>query len=100
MIQIIQKPILSEKAMQHTADSRYVFQVDMSSNKIEIKKAVEEMFEVKVKSVRTLIVKPKYSVRYTKKGLMRGKTAFRKKAYVTLQPGFTIELVGVDTASE
>ena len=95
---LIQKPILSEKAMKHTADGRYVFQVVPDSNKIEIKKAVEEMFEVKVKSVRTLIVKPKYSQRYTKKGLLRGKTAHRKKAYVTLHPGFSIELVGVDTA--
>jgi large subunit ribosomal protein L23 len=95
---IIQKPILSEKAMKHTTDGRYVFQVVTDSNKIEIKKAVEEMFEVKVKSVRTLIVKPKFSTRYTRKGIVHGRTAFRKKAYVTLKPGFSIELVGVDTA--
>jgi len=97
---IIQKPILSEKAMKHTADGRYVFQVVPDSNKIEIKKAVEEMFEVKVKSVRTLLVKPKYSQKYTRKGIMRGKTATRKKAYITLLPGFSIELVGVDTAAD
>jgi len=100
MQNIIQKPILSEKAMKHTADGRYVFQVTSSSNKIQIKKAVEDMFEVKVKSVRTLLVKPKYTTKYTRKGLMHGKTALRKKAYVTLQSGFSIELVGVDAASE
>jgi len=96
---IIQKPILSEKAMKHTADGRYVFQVIPETNKIEIKKAVEEMFEVKVKSVRTLIQKPKYSQRYTRKGLQRGKTAHRKKAYITLHPGFSIDLGGIDTAT-
>jgi large subunit ribosomal protein L23 len=95
MQQIIQKPILSEKAMKHTADGKYVFQVVPTSNKIEIKKAIEDMFEVKVKSVRTLLAKPKYTQRYTKKGLQRGHTALRKKAYVTLHPGFSIELVGV-----
>lgn len=100
MQKIIQKPILSEKAMKHTADGLYVFQVSTTSNKIEIKRAVEEMFEVKVKSVRTLRVKPKYSSKFTKKGLLVGKTALIKKAYVTLQPGYSIELVGIDTASE
>ncbi|MDR0926823.1 MAG: 50S ribosomal protein L23 [Ignavibacteria bacterium] len=100
MLNIIQKPILSEKAMKHTADCRYVFQCVPSANKIEIKKAVEEMFEVKVKSVRTLLVKPKYSQRMTRKGLQRGKTALRKKAYVTLMPGFAIELVGTEVSGE
>lgn len=95
MLQIIQKPILSEKAMKHTVDGRYVFQCIPSANKLEIKKAVEALFEVKVKSVRTLIQKPKYSQRYTRKGIMRGHTAAKKKAYVTLMPGYSIELVGV-----
>jgi large subunit ribosomal protein L23 len=99
MIQIVKKPILSEKAMRHTPDGCYVFQVDISANKIDIKKAVEQMFEVKVKSVRTLIVKPKYSVKYTKKGIMKGKTTNIKKAYITLQAGYNIELVGVEASA-
>jgi large subunit ribosomal protein L23 len=99
MIQIIKKPVLSEKAMKHTTDGCYVFQVDMSANKIDIKKSIEKMFEVKVKSVRTLIAKPKHSSKFTKRGLIKGKTTNIKKAYITLQPGYTIELVGVDTAA-
>lgn len=80
--------------MKSTGDGQYVFDVSPAANKIEIKKAVEEMFEVKVKSVRTLNQKPKYSMRYTKKGILKGRTNNRKKAYVSLQPGFSIELVG------
>ncbi len=94
MRQIIQKPILTEKAMKNTGEGQYVFQVEPNSNKLEIKKAIEDMFEVKVKSVRTLRVKPKYSQRYTRKGILRGKTSLRKKAYIALLPGYSIELVG------
>jgi len=95
MRQIIQRPILSEKAMKHTADGKYVFQCNPSANKIEIKKAVEEMFEVKVKSVRTLLVKPRVVRRLGSK-MNPGSKPTRKKAYVSLMPGFTIELAGLD----
>jgi large subunit ribosomal protein L23 len=94
---IIQKPILSEKAMKYTADGKYVFQCVPSTNKVEIKKAVESMFEVKVKTVRTLNVKPKRTRRYSKMSIQYGHTALRKKAYVTLMPGYSIELTGVET---
>ena len=83
--------------MKHTADGRYVFQCVPSSNKIEIKKAVESMFEVKVKSVRTLLAKPKTVRRFTRTKIQYGHTAMRKKAYITLMPGYNIELTGVDT---
>lgn len=94
MIHIIEKPLLTEKAMKNVDKGQYVFQVNPNANKIEIRKAIEDMFEVKVKSVRTLRVKPKYLRRYTRKGLIEGKTKLRKKAYVTLQPGFSIEMIG------
>lgn len=97
MLNIIKRSVLSEKAMKHTSEGQYVFQVDINSNKIEIKKAVENMFEVKVKSVRTLIVKPKHIRRFTRKGLQRGKTSNVKKAYITLQSGYNIEMVGVES---
>jgi len=93
MFQVIKKPVITEKAMKLSADGQYVFQVDPSSNKIEIKKAVEEMFEVDVVSVRTVNVKGKNKVRMTRRGMMRGSTPLRKKAYVTLKKGQTIELV-------
>lgn len=99
MRQIIIGPVLSEKAMQHTAEGRYVFQCLPSANKIEIKQAVESMFEVKVKSVRTLLVKPRIIHRLGSK-MRPGHKALRKKAYVSLQPGYNIELAGLDSTAE
>lgn len=57
---IIKRPIITEKAVKdNEKNGVLVFEVDMKANKIEIRKAVEEIFGVKVKEVRTLIVKPK-----------------------------------------
>ena len=53
---IIIRPIISEKSMDQSADKKYTFQVALSANKIEIKKAVEEIFGVKVEKVTTCIV--------------------------------------------
>ena len=88
---IIQKPILSEKAMKHTADGRYVFQCVPSTNKIEIKKAVEEMYSVIVTDVNTMIVAPKQRRRYTRSGNIKGSTSSYKKAIVTVQKGEKID---------
>lgn len=57
---VIKRPIITEKAVKdNEKNGVLVFEVDMKANKIEIRKAVEEIFGVKVKEVRTLIVKPK-----------------------------------------
>lgn len=93
MNQVIKKPLITEKAMSLQEQGQYVFEVDPKANKIEIKKAVEEMFEVNVTSVRTLIRKGKRKFRLTRRGYMRGKTKDVKKAYVTLKEGQSIELV-------
>lgn len=93
MISIIKKPIVTEKAMKNTEGGQYVFEVDPKSNKIEIRKAIEEMFEVKIISIRTVRVKGKIRSRITRKGLMKGMTSLRKKAYITLKKGQTIDLV-------
>jgi large subunit ribosomal protein L23 len=93
MISIIRKPILTEKGMSKSGEREYQFYVEPTANKLQIKKAVEAMFEVVVDNVRTANIKGKRSARYTKKGLMRGKTALRKKAYVKLKEGHEIELV-------
>jgi large subunit ribosomal protein L23 len=93
MYEIIRKPIITEKAMSMSESRQYAFEVDPKANKIQIKKAVEELYEVKVDNVRTLRLKGKNKSRYTKQGLMRGKTPLRKKAYVTLKEGFSIEIV-------
>ncbi len=86
---IILRPMITEKSMDLVADNKYVFQVDMRSNKVEIAEAVRKMFKVEVDKVNTLIVKGK------KKRLGRmteGKTPDIKKAYVTLKPGHRIEM--------
>jgi large subunit ribosomal protein L23 len=93
MIDIIKRPVVTEKAMKLGHLRQYVFEVNPNANKIEIRKALEAMFEVDVISIRTTRVKPKVKSRFTRKGLMRGKTALRKKAYITLKEGQTIELV-------
>lgn len=100
MIELIKKPLVTEKAMKLGEKSQYVFIVDGTSNKIEIKKAVEELFEVNVLSVRTLNLKGKQKSRMTRKGVMRGHTAPKKKAFVTLKEGQTIDLVSGETSDK
>jgi len=78
---IIKRPIITEKSMSQTESMRYVFEVDKASNKIEIAKAVEEIFGVKVTKVNTLNMqgKLKRTGRYP-----QGRRASWKKAMVTL----------------
>lgn len=93
MTDVIKRPIVTEKAMKLQSATQYCFEVDLNSNKITIKNAIEKMFEVNVVSIRTTRVKPKVKTRYTRKGIQRGKTSERKKAYVTLKEGQTIDVV-------
>ena len=90
---IIIKPIIAEKATYLTdLRGQYSFLVDTKANKIQIKKAVEEAYGVKVAEVRTMIYAPKVSSRYTKKGLQVGKTNKLKKAVVELQSGEVLDV--------
>ena len=77
---IIIKPVITEQSMEATEEKKYVFQVANDANKIEIKKAIEEIFKVKVQSVNTINVKGKEK----RMGVHVGKTAAYKKAIVTL----------------
>lgn len=77
---IILKPVVSEKSMNGIRDKKYTFEVAPDSNKIEIAKAVEELFKVKVKSVNTVSVKGKMK----RVGVHTGLRSDRKKAIVTL----------------
>lgn len=63
---------------------RYGFIVDVNANKLEIRKAVEQMYGVTVKDVNTVFYNGKAKSRYTKAGLLSGRTNKYKKAYVTL----------------
>ena len=89
---VIIKPIVTEKmTVLGEKLNRYAFQVERQANKLEIKKAVEDMYNVRVEAVNTAIVAPKIKQRYTKSGLVQGKTRAYKKAVVTLAQGETID---------
>ena len=75
------RPVLTEKAYDGLADKRYVFEVALNANKIEIKQAVEAVFDVKVESVNTLRTLGKIK----RQGRYSGRTPEIKKAYVTLK---------------
>ncbi|MBO8484883.1 MAG: 50S ribosomal protein L23 [Bacteroidetes bacterium] len=82
---IIIKPIVTEKmTVQGEKLNRYGFIVDRHANKIEIKDAVEQMYNVTVADVNTLNYHGKKKSRYTKAGMLRGRENHYKKAYVTL----------------
>ncbi|MEG2738544.1 50S ribosomal protein L23 [Clostridium sp.] len=84
---IIRKPVITEKSMAAMAESKYTFIVHMSANKSQIKRAVEEVFNVKVADVKTIRTMGK-----TKRmGVHVGKRADYKKAIITLAEGSTIE---------
>ena len=79
---IILRPVVSEKAFGSVDEKRYVFEVAKDANKIEIRKAVEAVFDVKVDSVNTLRTLGKIK----RQGRYSGRTPEIKKAYVTLKP--------------
>jgi len=87
---IIRRPLITEKStysMDRT--NAYVFEIDSSANRIEVKSAVEEIWEVKVKKVNTLYGRSKRR----RVGRSIGFSKRRKKAVVTLMPGHTIDLL-------
>ena len=94
---MIIKPVISEKA-NYLTDLRgsYSFLVDTKANKIQIKKAVEAAYGVKVADVNTMIYAPKVSSKYTKKGLQVGKTNKLKKAVIKLVEGEVIDIFAVN----
>ena len=77
---VIKKPVITERSMSVIAESKYVFEVATSANKVEIKKAIEEIFGVKVASVNTV----KLPGKWKRMGVHTGKTSAKKKAIVTL----------------
>lgn len=85
---ILIKPVVTEKSTGLLAENKYTFIVDLNANKTEIKKAVEDIFKVKVEKVNTMRVKGKLKrVRQ-----FVGRTSERKKAIVTLKEGDKIEI--------
>jgi large subunit ribosomal protein L23 len=90
--QILKRPLVTEKTIQKEGGAQVLaFEVNRESNKIEIKKAVEVAFDVKVRNVNTALVAGKVK----RLGRNFGKRSNWKKAYVTLAEGNTIDLFGV-----
>ena len=89
---ILLKPIVTEKmTSQGDKFNRYGFIVAKNANKLQIKKAVEDMYGVTVSDVNTMRYGGKIKSRNTKSGLLIGKTAATKKAVITLAEGNKID---------
>ncbi|AHI54157.1 50S ribosomal protein L23 [Spiroplasma sabaudiense Ar-1343] len=86
---VIKKPVLTEKSYIGHANGVYTFEVDRRSNKTQIKKTFEQIFQVKVESVRTM----NYDGKEKKMGKFVGTTNNRKKAIITLKAGETLDLL-------
>ena len=85
-------PIITEKATKLTEKlNRYTFRVSPEANKHQIKDLVEQLYGVKVVNVNTAVVRGKNKSRWTKSGLLRGKTSRWKKAIITLADDQTID---------
>ncbi len=89
---IIIKPIITEKITKDgEIFNRFGFIVNKKANKVEIKKAVEAAYGVSVLDVNTMIYRADRTVKYTKSGMISGKTSAYKKAIVQLKEGETID---------
>ena len=92
---ILIKPIITEKADSLAEKSgRYSFVVNKDANKIEIKKAVNDLYNVEVAAVNTLIMPSKAKSRNSRRNAIKGRVSSFKKAIVTLAEGETINFFG------
>ena len=89
---VILKPIITEK-MTHLGEklNRYGFMVDRKANKLQIMQAIKDLYGVDVASVNTMVFSGKNKSRFTKSGVISGRTNTYKKAIVTLAKGETID---------
>lgn len=79
---LIKRPIITERATELMEENKYVFEVDRRANKVEIRKAIEKLFDVKVAQVNTL----NQTGKKKRVGRHMGRTSDRKKAIVKLTP--------------
>ena len=92
--QIVIRPVISEKSIDQSGRGKYTFAVHKDANKIQIKAAIEELYQsekVTVVAVNVLTTKAKEKRRGTKRGRIVGHTTAWRKAVVTLAPGQKIE---------
>ena len=86
---ILRNPVITEKATVLRDTNVYTFRVDSRANKVQIRRAVESVFGVKVEAVRVVYVRRKPK----RQGFFQGRTSAWKKAYVKLRAGESIELI-------
>jgi large subunit ribosomal protein L23 len=86
--QVIIRPVVSEKSFVQAEIGKYTFRVHADAHKTQIRQAIEQLFDVKVRDVRTVSVKSKPK----RRGVYAGRTRTWKKAIVQLQPGDTIPI--------
>ncbi|HRS54316.1 MAG TPA: 50S ribosomal protein L23 [Bacteroidales bacterium] len=93
MDDVIIKPLITEKMTGVTEkyNNKYGFLVRKEANKLDIKKAIESFYDVKVTSINTMIYQGKRKSRYTKQGFVMGRTNSYKRVIVTLAEGQTID---------
>jgi len=91
-MKVLIKPLVTEKITAQTEKfGRYGFEVNRDANKIQIKKAVEQFYNVTVSAVNTVSYGSRKKSRYTKAGVITGRTNAYKKAFVTLGKGENID---------
>jgi large subunit ribosomal protein L23 len=88
---ILKQPLLTEKTNTLAEKGVYGFIVELKANKIQIKKEVEKTYGVSVKEVRTMRCNGKPKSRYTRAGVLSGRTSVFKKAIITLSEGEFID---------
>lgn len=88
---ILKKPLVTEKVSGLNESGKYGFIVDEDANKVEIKKAVEDMYGVTVEDVNTMRYQGKMKSRYTKSRVIAGRKSSYKKAIVTVAEGEVID---------
>lgn len=90
-MEILKKPLVTEKASELNEANKYAFVVDKRANKIEIKKAIEDMYGVAVVSINTMNYLGKMKSRHTKAGMISGRRPSFKKAIVQVAEGDMID---------
>ncbi len=88
MYEVIKKPLLTEKSSSYSDFDTYVFEVQKTATKLQVREAVEKAFDVKVTDVRTLV----YRTRWLKKHARFGPPKYKKKAFVKLAKGQKIAI--------
>jgi large subunit ribosomal protein L23 len=90
-MQVLKKPLVTEKMTALNEKGKYAFEVAKTANKVEIKKAVEKLYGVTVEKVSTMRVQGKLKVKNTKAGVVSGRKPSYKKAIVSLKEGEFID---------